>query len=240
MPLQLCNQASVSSTPLNDRHANNKILIITPDSEDRHLRQHLVNRKRAKSIRQPDFLCTQVQQHDVAIATSDDDDVVQTLFKCPKDSKQHLLEDSDGLDNFIEHEAVDVNTCYENDEWLGDEYDFNDSFINDNSVLTQYVTPHTKSTNQSPYIGNMYRQSLISSPFVNNNRYRLVLSQRHKILHQYMGKPGIKFGPKARDETDCHDKISEESLNFEIPKEDCEFSVDAHNLISESGKYALI
>ncbi|CAI7999090.1 Fanconi anemia group M protein [Geodia barretti] len=84
-----------------------------------------------------------------------------------------------------------------------DEYNMEDSFINDNSVLTQ-VTPSQlpkeklRSKKFSPVnMADVYRQSLMSPHsdhlFVGRRGgggYRMVLSQRHQILNRCLAKAG--------------------------------------------------
>ena len=95
-----------------------------------------------------------------------------------------------------------------------DEYDVEDSFINDNSMLTQ-VSPSQregvksishKSVSSGP--GNMYLQSLMSPEdrlfggrrrrVGGNNQYRMVFSQRHQILNHYIKKAGFNVADSAR------------------------------------------
>ena len=94
----------------------------------------------------------------------------------------------------------------------GNEYDFEDSFINDNSMLTQ-VSPtqrvrfnEPKSTKMAKGTGNMYLQSLMSPGdrlFANKRmgkrgRFRMVLSQRHCILNHYINKAGFKVDDSGK------------------------------------------
>ncbi len=122
------------------------------------------------------------------------------------------------LDGFVEAEAEVSSGEGDNEppsqhQHLQDsnEYDIEDSFINDNSMLTQ-VSPsqrervksgaHT-STSAGSSSGNMYLQSLMSPEDHlfggrkkgkvggGGNQYRMVFSQRHQILNHYIKKAGF-------------------------------------------------
>ena len=124
------------------------------------------------------------------------------------------------LDGFVEEEA-DVSfgegegSGDESSQWLQDsrEYDMEDSFINDNSMLTQ-VSPSQRERVESRRCksgpscqGNMYLQSLMSPEDhlfggrkrkVGGSRFRMVFSQRHQILNHYINKAGFNVADSAR------------------------------------------
>ena len=87
-----------------------------------------------------------------------------------------------------------------------DGYDMEDSFINDNSVLTQAAPSETPGRRREvafkgpPSMADIYRRSLMSPDTlfrgrqrgrVGRNPYRMVLSQRHTVLQHYMRKAGM-------------------------------------------------
>ena len=101
------------------------------------------------------------------------------------------------------------------------EYDMEDSFINDNSMLTQ-VSPSQRervqskssraltSTSDGCSSGNMYLQSLMSpedrlfggrkkGKVGGGNQYRMVFSQRHQILNHYIKKAGFNVDDEYVD-----------------------------------------
>jgi hypothetical protein len=125
------------------------------------------------------------------------------------------------LDGFVEEEAdVSSGESVDNDPPSqpqlhmqdSSEYDMEDSFINDNSMLTQ-ISPSQRErgksrihTSTSSAIGcssgNMYLQSLMSpedrlfggrkkGKVGGGNQYRMVFSQRHQILNHYIKKAGF-------------------------------------------------
>ena len=111
-----------------------------------------------------------------------------------QDCKDYIEEEAElsGEDSWVECDPESQN-----------DYDMSDSFINDNSVLTQYVSTQmpsevTRSTKKSSASGiDMYRQSLVSPNDkifskrkcnANRGKFRMVLSQRHKLLNHYMEK----------------------------------------------------
>ena len=152
------------------------------------------------------------------------------------------------LDGFVEEEA-DVSSGESDNEpsqqHLQDysEYDMEDSFINDNSMLTQ-VSPsqservksqrHTSAGSGS---GNMYLQSLMSPEdhlfggrkgrMGGGNQFRMVFSQRHQILNHYIKKAGFNVDDNDRkdrkrhrrrrsesDEEDSHSEAEEMNVHF--------------------------
>ncbi len=87
------------------------------------------------------------------------------------------------------------------------EYDFEDSFINDATMLTQVSpsqaharSPHRKDVHRSPFnMADVYRRSLMSPDNLfagkqrgGGNRYRMVLSQRHQLLNHYARRAGFR------------------------------------------------
>ena len=91
------------------------------------------------------------------------------------------------------------------------DYDREDSFINDATMLTQ-VSPTQRpaaTTSQAartpPTAADMYRRSLMSPDglFAGKrrgcgNQYRMVFSQRHQLLNHYIKKAGLRVAPGAR------------------------------------------
>ena len=89
-------------------------------------------------------------------------------------------------------------------------YDFEDSFINDASMLTQLSPtqppPRPKGNEgfKSPAnMGDVYRRSLMSPDTLFagkrrgcGNQYRMVFSQRHKLLNHYINKAGFRVTSK--------------------------------------------
>jgi len=90
------------------------------------------------------------------------------------------------------------------------DYDCDDSFINDASLLTQVSpTQHpasaTRGTCPPASMGDVYRRSLMSPDTLfagkrrgAGNQYRMVFSQRHRLLDHYINKAGFKVAPSAR------------------------------------------
>ena len=126
------------------------------------------------------------------------------------------------------------------------DYDMEDSFINDNSMLTQ-VSPsqrervHSKRhKSTTSHAGNMYLQSLMSPEDHlfggrkrRNNHFRMVLSQRHQILSHYINKAGFNVADSARKgvrqrrrkkkSDSCHDESDSEAeeVNLLFGEEEC-------------------
>ena len=128
------------------------------------------------------------------------------------------------LDGFVEEEAEvssDDSDPLSQQQQLhmqdSSEYDMEDSFINDNSMLTQ-ISPSqrergkstrthasTTSAGSSSGTGNMYLRSLMSPEDHlfggrkrgkvggGGNQYRMVFSQRHQILNHYIKKAGFNI-----------------------------------------------
>jgi hypothetical protein len=201
-PKKSCHSVELINTPINAPRPcpstpviNNMPCInngfrplATPDSEDNFLRKRPVNRKRMR-----DLLSSQ--------SPVDRNNKLKPMTKCAKPNTNTLL-----CDNFIDIEAIDEDSfgnddnCEVMEDHL-DDYDFSDSFINDNSVLTQHVTPSQhhrhhlpskKATTTVADMGNIYRQSLLSpnNRFNKVNGYKLILSPRHVILNDCMTKIG--------------------------------------------------
>lgn len=91
------------------------------------------------------------------------------------------------------------------------EYDGEDSFINDNSMLTQIsptqrVARSSKISKVQANSNNFYLQSLMSPDdhlFAGKrrgcgNKYRMVFSQRHELLNHYINKAGFKVAEGCR------------------------------------------
>ena len=90
------------------------------------------------------------------------------------------------------------------------DYDCDDSFINDATQLTQvspirHPTGRARSTHPPASMGDVYRRSLMSPDTLFDgkrrgagNQYRMVFSQRHRLLDHYINKAGFKVAPSAR------------------------------------------
>jgi hypothetical protein len=133
------------------------------------------------------------------------------------------------LDGFVEEEAeVSSGESVDNDPLSqpqlhmqdSSEYDMEDSFINDNSMLTQ-ISPSQRERGKSRIhtsissavgcsSGNMYLQSLMSpedrlfggrkkGKVGGGNQYRMVFSQRHQILNHYIKKAGFNVNDDDGD-----------------------------------------
>ena len=118
--------------------------------------------------------------------------------------------------DFIEDEAQlsgEEDSYLSNDMDAQDIYDVEDSFINDNSMLTQYVQTQKSVSKKNPKSskveGDMYMQSLLSPKDkifsrkkceASRGKYRMVFSQRYKILNHYM-----KGGQKSIGDDDDDD-----------------------------------
>ena len=111
---------------------------------------------------------------------------------------------------------------------LGDlnNYDCEDSFINDNSMLTQLsptrrVATSSKISNAQSNSNNFYLQSLMSPEdrlFAGKRRgcgskYRMVFSQRHELLNHYINKAGFKVADGGR--TKHKRKTTDEKRHFD-------------------------
>ena len=191
--------------------------IETPDSEDQHLKKSRGKRLRehTKTIRQPDFLRSPTSQ--------------SVIVNRLRDGEEEEEENIDAV-NFIEKEASDIDCSgtIESDDTEDDEYDLNDDFINDKSVLTQYITPPHKTHHSPVDMTDVYRRSLISPLHPQNNQYKLVLSQRYKILNRYMNKETTTSKTKKR-------KIDNDSeINNEEPNEGSMLSLEDSTLVDDN------
>lgn len=171
------------------------------------------------------------------LSTSDDDDFVPPLRKrlnksdkrtnlpnrhdecsdrvpLSSSSKQSLPNRKRACD-FIEEEAElsqeDSMLCDDMD--AQDSYNMDDSFINDNSMLTQYTPTHkptrarTSAAAKSHDQVDMYKQSLISPKDkifskrkcdANRGKYRMAFSQRYHLLNHYMDKAGFRCDSESK------------------------------------------
>ena len=127
-------------------------------------------------------------------------------------TKENKVVTKDGVSDFVEEEAEvsdDGRPHNTDSEQLSDDYDWEDSFINDNSMLTQLSpsqrtvrTPRKKAkiTKSEANLNNFYLRSLMSPEdhmFAGSRRgcgskYRMVFSQRHELLNHYINKAGFK------------------------------------------------
>ena len=223
----------IHSTPTTSRKG---ISFQTPDSEEKFLRNARTLRKNRQPFKQPDFLCSQVTSSSVGGYTSrnretnvgtnpvkvnhshldgskeDSDDFVEQPLKkkrlSPQESGNSFLQVED---EFFEDEAEESGGCKSTEEGDGYEYDYADSFINDNSVLTQHVSVGCNVESETSVVADqssmkmgMYLRSLRSPDTLfskknpgTGNQYRLAFSQRYKYLNKYMKKAGIKASPSA-------------------------------------------
>jgi hypothetical protein len=172
------------------------------------------------------------KQVTINVDSSDDEDFQAPLMKRLRDSRKsnkcYMTRGSSSSKNSATKSSCDpVNACdyieeeaelsgeecsqLYNDEEIQDIYDTDDSFINDNSMLTQYTQaqPYPQKVRSSGHGMDMYKQSLISPKDKifgkrkgrpNEGRFRMVLSQRHQILNHYMGKAG--FHGETAEETE--------------------------------------
>ena len=253
----------------------------TPDSEEKFLKNVRTLKRIRQPFQQPDFLCSQVtaplcndttktrqrvMRTNYANTDDDDDFVIQPLKKrvlfSPSSelSPDHESNDSIVEDNdLIDEEAIlsgNSRSADEQEEMAGYEYDYDDSFINDNSVLTQHVTAiqHKHDNTESTNSGNvsndkmgMYLKSLRSPDNLfsrkrtgNNSKYRLVLSQRYELLNKYVKKAGLHVSPSARRRkrrkrrnVTVESQESEESEAEEVMKvtDDPELTDDSQELL---------
>ena len=171
----------------------------------------------------------------ISFEVSDDDDddfLIQPLMKrikgrtCPEEYRPRLLitdsrreetyiDKIEECNNFIEEEAEEVDTdsagqpvCKGVESEYSNEYDYDDSFINDNSVLTQHVNTAATTHNiaKSPLnMGAVYRRSLMSPDTLftskrhgHGNKYKLVLSPRYKILNHYIEKADLNVSSETK------------------------------------------
>ena len=161
----------------------------------------------------------------------------------------------DEPNEFIEEEAEvsdDVHTRTESDQ-LSEEYDCDDSFINDNSMLTQFSPSQRIATTRTPKkmsksdanSNNLYLRSLMSPEdhlFAGRRRggegrYRMVLSQRHELLNHYMNKAGFKADQRKPKRHECEDgdlfetdSNGSEAEEVNCLEEECEDSAGADHL----------
>ena len=162
-----------------------------------------------------------------------------------EDNKGSLIDEEAMLsgDSGSTNEQEDLLTCHE--------YDYDDSFINDNSVLTQHVTAielNKQSTDNIP--DNMYLRSLRSPGNMfsrknnaNGNKYRLVYSQRYELLNKYVEKAGLKVSPSARNSRNNNTIFeSEESEAEEVTKvnDDPEITSQEYNSMFEDENEEII
>ena len=231
------------------------VLFQTPDSEETMFRNA---KKTRRHLRQPDFLCSQVNtqpcktnvtrdDNTIGSGEGDDDFYMQPLRKrlllardpFDSDSEDNMGEVK-GADGFIDEEAELSEGYSSPDEPLDQtdhEYDYDDSFINDNSVLTQHVPAGQSGNSRNVPADKMdvYLRSLrtpdklfASKKSSSGNKFRLVLSQRYELLNKYMKKAKLKASPSAyRHKSKRRVSVeSEESEAEEVMKvtDDPEFS----------------
>ena len=112
-------------------------------------------------------------------------------------------------------------------------YDFEDSFINDASMLTQ-VSPTqrpagaTRGAHPAASMGDVYRRSLMSPDTLfagqrrrMGNQYRMVFSQRHRLLNHYINKAGFDVSPSARRSGAKKPRLLSDSVCEVAEKEGC-------------------
>ena len=112
-------------------------------------------------------------------------------------------------------------------------YDFEDSFINDASMLTQ-ISPtqrpasSTRGTHPPGSMGDVYRRSLMSPDTLfagqrrrMGNQYRMVFSQRHRLLNHYINKAGFNVSPSARKSRSKKPRLLSDSVCEVAESEGC-------------------
>lgn len=154
------------------------------------------------------------------------------------------------LEGFVDEEAEvsaaeGEESTDESSQWLQDsrEYDMEDSFINDNSMLTQVSPSQRERVESEKYRssvsgrGNMYLQSLMSPEdrlFGGRKGkvggFKMVLSQRHQILNHYIKKAGFNVAESAvkrsrqsgrrRMRSDSDEESEAEEANLHYGEED--------------------
>ena len=167
--------------------------------------ERMKNRKYALESDNDDFI-KPVKKRLMITATSNTTHRTPPLASMKEEGKEF---------DFVEEEA-DISRDYwsddEREESTGYEYDYSDSFINDNSILTQGVSPtitkngRASKPSKSPLnIGDVYRKSLRSPDNLFDgkrtgfgNQYKLVFSQRYKLLNHYSKKAGLKISSSAK------------------------------------------
>ena len=212
-----CHFNPSHSTPSSSRTT---LACSTPESEEKFLSNVRSYRKARHPFRQPDFLCSQIPSRPRNDVIQDDDFILQPLKRraigrqLPEQSPSEKSEDdvSSKEANLIIEEAELSGDSHSEDEKVdltGCEYDYDDSFINDNSVLTQHITVNPNRArnvdiSSSSKMG-MYLRSLRSPDNLfsskgtrKGNRYKLVLSQRYKLLKKYGRKAGLMVSPNVR------------------------------------------
>lgn len=183
--------------------------------------------------------CTKRQRVTFDNDSSDDDFIERPLrvkrrIKQPPGDQPALQRANN---DFIEEEAEVSDedgppTQTDYSEQFLNSYDHEDSFINDNSMLTQMSpsqrfvkTPKRKKTKMSKSeanSNNLYIRSLMSPEdhrFAGQrkgygSKYRMVFSQRHELLNHYIDKAGFKVhqdDKKKSRKRDCN-KLSDSDL----------------------------
>ena len=143
------------------------------------------------------------------------------------------------VDGFVEDEAElssDGHCEASADEEMEEDsncYDFEDSFINDASMLTQ-ISPTqrpagaTRGAHPAASMGDVYRRSLMSPDTLfagqrrrMGNQYRMVFSQRHRLLNHYINKAGFDVSPSARRSGAKKPRLLSDSVCEVAEKEGC-------------------
>lgn len=209
---------SKTSTPVSrgkSRQASVKRVVIDLDpSDDEDFQVPLMKRLRGsmKNLKSDKHATTESSRGDASSAASRDSSCAATAWhsRNSRGTSSSAITRSSHNEveacSFIEEEAeLSHGECTQNDQDMQEGYNMDDSFINDNSMLTQYTQalPRSRKVRSSGYKTDMYKQSLISPKDklfakrkgrANEGRFRMVLSQRHQILNHYMDKAGFHQG----------------------------------------------
>ncbi|XP_019850421.1 PREDICTED: Fanconi anemia group M protein isoform X2 [Amphimedon queenslandica] len=194
--LQQTSSHLISNSPQNQFDSPVPRHLQTPDSEDVFLKKLVTKRLRGRvTIRQPNFLRSPTPNNsEPAIRLLQDIEEADTI-----DAEDFINKEADNPDSSGSSDANEADM---------DEYDLNDDFINDKSVLTQYLPPGQ--TQHSPVdMTSVYHRSLISPC---QDKYKLVLSQRHGILNYYMNR-SVRGTKKRKLEI-----VNDESVLSEVDK----------------------
>lgn len=207
----------------NRRRQNKAAVKFNVDSSDDEFQEPLLSRLRRKQLCSP---ASKVRKLDRQVSA-------------PSRRERRLKSGEEEMPvGFLEKEAEQLEeyqvalSSDENDEEL--DYDLQDSFINDNTVLTQYSPsqactrgPDRRNVHRSPVdMGDVYRRSLMSPDnlFAGKqkgwgNRYRMVLSQRHQLLRHYAHKAGLRVAsgskrPRQRRSSNARRKSSSSDVGL--------------------------
>ena len=204
----------------------------SPSPENSHLNARMKRRDevsssfiRSPAIAEQDLGLRGTKDFPVMLESSDEED-----FQIPKQKtkKQQSIGQRakrpkttrTAADEFVDEQAQVSSGCEEpelseeGDCDVEDLYDMEDSFINDNSMLTQYISHSNKSQkNRIKAHSSRYAASPLDSQrddvftrrkcHAARSRYRMVFSQRYKLLHHYMNEV---------DGGDTYDRLKQQGI----------------------------